>query len=269
MEKKNPQKNIITSVLEKIQKDDIKPKSKLSFLAKDYFVWFFGVFSLLVGSLAFSVLIYMERNNDWGFYKNFNDSLIEFIFVTLSYFWLIAFIVFIVVAYFNLKHTKKGYKHRVGVVIFGSLILTIILGAVFYNLGMGKIIDNSLSKRTSIYSKVINPRVKMWMQPEKGLLTGAIIYVKENKVFVLKDLRGDNWNVRYQEAVIFPGLMIVEGERINLAGDIISQKNFEAKKIIPIGPGRGFHEKMIEFNLEMDHPIFNGSNTLNRLNIIK
>ncbi len=268
MDKHNPTE-VVQSVLNRIKKEDIKPKSRLSFLIKNYSIWFFGVLSLLVGSLAFSVLIYMEKNNDWQFYKRFNDSLVKFIFTTLSYFWLIAFIIFIVIAYYNLKHTKKGYKHTMSLVISGSLTLTMVLGIVFYNLGISKLIDDELAERTSIYPRFINPRVNMWMQPEKGMLTGAVFYIQDPEVFVLKDLRGKDWNVNYNQAVIFPEVQLVEGEKINLLGKQLGQMLFEAERIVPVGPGVRFHEKVIKFHFNSNCPERNASSSFICPNIAK
>lgn len=252
---KKDDQNIITSVLNKIKSEDIKPKPRWSFLAKDYLIWFFGFFSLLVGALAFSALIYLERHGDWVIYKNFDYNIIEFIFATLSYFWVIAFVTFIILAYYNLKHTKKGYKYSMPIIFFGSLILTLVLGVIFHNLGVARFVDDIFAKKAPLYSKVVNPRLSMWMQPEKGFLTGSIIDAEGNQVFVLKDLRGDDWRVDYQEAEVLPVVHISNGEKINLIGRIVQAQEFEAERIMPIGPGRGFHDKMIKFDFEEDCPM--------------
>lgn len=99
------------------------------------------------------------------------------------------------------------------------------------------------------------------MQPERGMLTGAVFYISEPEVFVLKDLAGNDWSVRYEKAVIFPGIKIVEGEKINLLGEVAGQRIFQAERIMPIGPGRKFHEKMIQIHFKAECPMANASSS--------
>jgi hypothetical protein len=54
-----------SSILSEIKEKGIKPKARWTFLLNDYLVWATGFLSLVFGAIAFSVIIYMIRNNDW------------------------------------------------------------------------------------------------------------------------------------------------------------------------------------------------------------
>ena len=81
--------DISRDVLKTIEEKHIKPKPRWTFLLKDYAIWILGAFSLIVGSLAFSVIIYMLKNNDWEVYRHLSGSLPGFVVITMPYFWLI------------------------------------------------------------------------------------------------------------------------------------------------------------------------------------
>jgi hypothetical protein len=184
-------KNISDKILEKIKEDKIRPKAKWEFLLKDYFIWSLFGFCLFLGSLASSVVIYLMRNNDWDLYKYASGSFFEFFFITLPYFWLIIFIIFIVVAFINFKHTKKGYLFSLGKVIFFCLFLSFILGGAVYAAGFGKMIDNALSDKLPYYNCFMEHRREIWNQPGRGILAGRIIDA-EQKHFTLIDVEGEN-----------------------------------------------------------------------------
>ena len=97
---------ITKKVLEKIKKEEIKPEAKWKFLLKDYFVWALFALSIIVGALAVSVIIFGIKISDWGMYDKLAGGPVKFLIMTLSYFWLLIFVAFISVAYYNLKHTK-------------------------------------------------------------------------------------------------------------------------------------------------------------------
>ena len=58
-------KSISKKILQKIRKEQIKPKPKWEFLLKNYVFWGAFILSIIVGGLASSVAIFRLVNNDW------------------------------------------------------------------------------------------------------------------------------------------------------------------------------------------------------------
>ncbi len=232
--------------LKKLKKEKLSPRPKWHFLLKDYVVWGLGVLSLFVGALAFSVIIYLFRYNDWEVYEQISDSLLGFILLTLPYFWILLLIIFIVIINYNLKHTKKGYRYPLLAVVSVSILASTVLGIMFFHIGMGQAIDDVLGKKMPFYEKFINPRMGFWCQPEKGRLAGVVIEKSNDKLYLLLDIKKQEWNVDASE-LKESKTEIKVGRPIKVLGTIISEYNFKALEILEHGPGRGF------FNFKKGH----------------
>lgn len=230
-------------LLGKIKKEKIIPKPKWQFLLKDFVIWGAGIISLIVGGLANSVIIYLLRYNDWGIYSQISDSLLEFVLLTLPYFWMLFFAFFVFVIYYNIKHTKKGYRYPLSIILTASIIISIILGAIFFKAGMGQAIDDVLGEKAPFYEKIINRQMRFWSRPEQGRLSGLIISELSNNEFILIDLNHMEWIVKTEKTIIAPNVKIEAGVPIKLDGKQLSENIFYAKKIILISPGRGLFER--------------------------
>ena len=84
------EENIAKKVLEQIKSKGILPKPRWRFLLKDYLIWLFFGLTIIVGSLASSIIIFMVRSNDWDLYNRLH---LPFFLKTLPYFWIIIFFI--------------------------------------------------------------------------------------------------------------------------------------------------------------------------------
>ncbi|OGF25960.1 hypothetical protein A2303_01370 [Candidatus Falkowbacteria bacterium RIFOXYB2_FULL_47_14] len=232
--------DISRDVLKTIEEKHIKPKPRWTFLLKDYAIWILGAFSLIVGSLAFSVIIYMLKNNDWEVYRHLSGSLPGFVVITMPYFWLIFLAIFTLAVHYNFKHTKTGYRYRLPAVIAASMVLSVVLGGILYGAGVGRAIDDVLSEKApGFYRVIVNPRMDMWARPDQGFLLGLIIDAEGREDFRLLDFDRRLWDISAHDAKIPPFLKIEAGSRIKMIGDKTGENGFRALIIMPVGPGRG------------------------------
>ena len=229
------EKSISDKVLEKIQEKNIAIKPKWRFLLEDYVIWIFSIVCLLIGSVAFSVVLYLTINSDWALYKEIDDSLAEFLLLSLPYLWIILVILFVFAADYNFKHTKNGYKYNLKYIVFFGILLSILLGFFMFCLGAGKAIDNVLSDNVPAYNKFIDKRPKLWAHPEKGILAGDILEVNPDKTLKLRDFFGKEYIVDYNNAVLIPDIPLKPGFKIRAIGE---QKGdlFFAQRIAPLRP---------------------------------
>ncbi len=231
--------NIASKILDSIKKKDIKPKPKWEFLVREYAIWGLGIFSILIGALAFAVIVYLVVNNDWDVYGEVNSNIFAFIFLTLPYFWLVLVAGLVLAVIYNFRHTKYGYRYHWAIVVLGSIFLSVGLGVIFHRVGWGEAIDDTLGRRAPLYGTVINPRLHLWMQPEQGLLAGVVVEVITPEEFFLYDLSREKWLVEAHNTLFHPMIIIEPGREIKMIGEMIGQHEFEAFNIIPVGPGRG------------------------------
>lgn len=225
--------NLSNDVLKTIKDQKIKPTPKWQFLLKDYVIWGAGVVSVLVGAFAFAVVLYMVVNNDWDIYQYATNSLLGYIFSTLPYYWLLFLSIFIVIAYFNIRHTKKGYKYGLNMIIIISIGASIILGTVFYGLGLGQAIDNEFSKRVPIYKKFTQRNPQMWHKPGRGVIAGVVVWIGDEYNFKLKGLKGATWLVDSSSAWQESEQGVAVGDKIIVIGSEIIDNELKAKKILP------------------------------------
>jgi hypothetical protein len=230
-------------LLDKIKTKHLLPTPRWHFLLKNYVVWGIGLLSLIIGGLAFSVIIYMFSYNDWNIYDKLSNSFTEFVILTLPYFWIVFLIFFIVIVNYNIKYTKQGYRYHASVVLAVSVILSMGLGVLFFGLGMGQEIDDILGERMPFYERIINRRIGDWNHPEAGRLTGIIASTSADKKFILYGFDKHEWEVNYTNAKLAPFAEIKVGLPVRLIGLQTKLYFFEAEQILPVGPGRRFLER--------------------------
>lgn len=227
---------------EKIKEAKIAPKPRWHFLLKDYVVLAAGALALLIGAAAVSVMIYLLKNNGWELREETHKTVIEFFLLTLPYFWIIFLGIFVFILYYNLKHTKKGYRYPVWLIALAGVLASVILGGIFFLFGLGQRVDNVLGKKAPLYETVMNRQLSFWFNPEEGRLAGIIISEVDDGNFYLVDPAGGDWQVlgRNSGSDSRSPDFLKAGEPINLIGQIIEDKKFRADIIRPLVPGRGF-----------------------------
>lgn len=223
----------------KEKKNDQKPK--WHFLLKNYVIWGVGILALVIGGLAFSVIIYLLKYNDWSAYRQINGNPLEFVLLTLPYFWVVFMVLFVLIVNYDIKHTKKGYCYPLHSLVIVSIITSIILGGVFFRFGLGQVIDDVLGENAPFYEKIFNRQADFWSQPEEGRLAGMVLSKNGDTEFVILDINQNKWQVQFEQKENMPPFEIEIGHPIRFAGKKIEENIFTAEIIMPaVPPGRRF-----------------------------
>jgi len=246
--------NFDEKLVAKLKEEHIAPKPRWHFLLKDYVLRAAGVVSLLIGAGAVAVMIYLFKYNGWEIQEETNKSLWEFFLLTLPYFWIIFLALFIFILYYNLHHTKRGYRYPIWAIVTSSIIASIILGSVFFFVGLGEKIDNVLGERVPFYHKIINRHVDFWFNPAEGRLTGIISDKNDGRTFSLTGPNGEEWGIIVGSRALPIDLLPIR-EPVDLIGRVLEERKFQAEIIRPSRSGRGF--------LSRPHPRGNGPHYFN------
>lgn len=226
-------KNKLTNnIFEKIESEQLEPKSRASFVVRNGVLWITGVLSVIIGSAAVAVIIYMIDNDDWDLYQEVHGNAVTFLFTALPYFWLVLFMLFIAVAYANIHSTKRGYRFRFRTIVVVVLGVTVVSGSTLYAVGMGEAIDVALSESVPLYSKMLNNRDKRWSHPERGQLGGQIVEIEEQMIIIM-DFNNHEWTVVTTNAVLPPFFELEEKHRVRVIGEQTDDMIFTAKRIAP------------------------------------
>ena len=237
-------------ILEKLKAK--KPKARWHFLLKNYAVWVSGALALLIGAASVSVIIYLASYNDFAIRQDIDKSLGEMLLLTLPYFWFIFLGLFVFIVYYNLKHTKTGYRYSIGLIVAVAVIASIFLGGIFYAAGLGQELDEILGRKAPLYGEMFNPQVDFWSNPEEGRLIGIVASQLDDGRFILIDKNQHEWEVRVEgDDDFIAAPLSLSGKPLRLIGQKKSEDAFEAFKILPMMPGRGFFNK--HFN-DAPHP---------------
>jgi len=232
---------ITDKILDTIKSKHIAPKPRWHFVLRQIMLWFVTVISIIVGSLSFSAILFRVVNNDWEILRFINKSPITHAINTLPYIWIIILLIFIGLAYYNTLHTKGAYKHRAYYLVLISVVISLVLGGIFYAIGFGPCVHDFSNKITYI-KEVMHNRQSFWMAESDGLIAGEVIHMLSGVgMFGVEDLNDKYWIIRPGNEYYPPprDFVIEEGAMIKIFGEKIDEEIFEAKKVFPyeMGPG--------------------------------
>jgi len=233
-------KNISNEVLKKIKDNNIKPKPRWYFITKNYFIWLIFGISIILGSFAFSMVLFIIKQLDWDIYHYIGESFLKTVFVSLPYLWLIFLVLFTGVAYYNFIHTKRGYRFKFISILLISLVISIALGTGIYFNGFSERLENVFLEKIPYYNRLVYSCEEQWMRPGRGLLAGTIIEIglPENS-FILRDLKNNRWKIVADKVTWKGKITPVTGLKIKLIGKVINDNNFAAMEIRPWQQGQG------------------------------
>lgn len=220
-------------VLEKIEKEKIKPFPRILFLLKEYSVWILFAITLLVGGLSTSVLIFVFKNNDWDMIGKAERGFFNQLVFTLPYFWIILLIVLLLVSFYEFKKTKIGYKYNPLVIFVASIIFSVILGSITHALGGGSKIEKDFAEKIPFYENTLMPMQAAWHNPDGGSIAGQIFEVEDEENFTIKDRVQGVWKIICENCPF----VIAPGQKVKVFGEIKEPGVFIANEIRPlVGP---------------------------------
>ena len=220
-------KNISQIALDKIKEKGIKPISRNVFSIKRVLFWVVVATTFIIGSFVFSLVLTTLFNNDWYLYNRFG---LNFVLRTLPYFWLISLTIFTILGEFYYRKTLLGHRRGFVVIIAIYLISTTLFGSIFYIIGIGRSVDESLENNITSYRGIILNRYEIWSHPETGLLSGKVTKIGDNQIEIT-DINNNFWIVNIDEASVFRNLNIKQNDRVKITGEIIDNNKFSADDI--------------------------------------
>jgi hypothetical protein len=165
--------HIRESVLERIEREGIKPHSRFYWLTQEYGLWTIWAISVVMGSLALAVVSFSSLYIGYALYEATHDNFLTFLLDTMPYLWFLAFAALMLSAHFNLRHTKKGYRYPPFLVIGASLGFS-VLGALFLHFfGAGYYLDYYLGRNLDAYQSRAEFESLTWQNPLAGRLIGT------------------------------------------------------------------------------------------------
>ena len=187
--------DLSNKIMERIEADQTVPVPRWHFFILRFFFWLFAILSVVIGSLAFGVIFFLitdyRRQGLFAIPHSMNELL-----SMVPYIWIAILILFVIIAEESIKHTRNGYKYRLRTIVFASVILSIIFGAILNFVGVGRI-THELFERVPIYNSMTYDSRNAWDRPNIGRLAGVVTSIHDNNDFSIIDFSGRVWQVDF------------------------------------------------------------------------
>ena len=166
--------DIASSVLSRITSEGLTPTPRYHFLLRDGIVWALGGFSVIVGAFGVAAIIFTARHSEWQSYQTTHDSLGAFLFDVMPYTWIVTLALFAALSFAFVRHTKRGYRYQVLVLIVSSVGASAALGTAVFAFGAGPFIDQKLGAFIPLHRSLHDKKLAFWNQPDRGLVQGVV-----------------------------------------------------------------------------------------------
>ncbi len=196
-----PRKPLKDALFERIETEKVGPRSKLFFQGRECGVWFLWFLSVLVGSLAVAVTLFVVTHIQYEIYEATHENFFTFLVEALPYLWIIVFGLMVYVAMYNLQHTKNGYRYPVWMIVTSSVALSFVGGLSLQIFGLGYSVDRILGHQMPMYISRDKLEQRLWQVPEEGRLVGrqVLATMSPTSTIVFEDSIGQRWNMDVSE----------------------------------------------------------------------
>ncbi|GEM_PF-658994 len=193
--KQSHTESLVTKTFSRIETEHISPRPKWEFWVTEKAFWGFFCISVLIGAAAIAAVIFTFQNIGWKFYLATENDFSTLLFTSLPYLWVGAITIFTGIAYYNFRHTKRGYRHSLILILFSSITASTLLGILFYAFGFGDFVDEEIGGRIPFHRSIMMEERSRWSQPLRGALGGEVLYLDERGDFTLRAFDGKEWLV--------------------------------------------------------------------------
>ncbi len=225
-------------ILEEIEKRKAVLIPRWHFLVKRFGFWMLAAISVLTGAISMATAMYVFLDHDFIEDHDYINRLfierpiIADVIASIPYLWLAALALFVLIAFFGFRHTRKGYRYSATRVIAASLFASLLLSAALNTLDIGQYIHRYLIENVHVYNKLIYANEQRWTNSERGLLGGKVIKIdKHSHLIVLMDFGKAIWSVDISKAEVRPKTPIAPGKYLKLTGVKTGKRTFQALSI--------------------------------------
>lgn len=150
-------KNII---LNKISQGEIQPTSAWYFITRDYILYILTGLSILLGSLAVSSVLFQivfESGPGTAMRPGPVVTLKAYMY-TIPWLWLVLFVILVLAAWLNYRHTRGAYKQHNIYIVAVVLLVSALGGVMLFKSGMAQIFESHMRSHVPAYGSYIDMR---------------------------------------------------------------------------------------------------------------
>lgn len=228
-------------ILQKLKEEQVRPRARWLFVAKNISLWSIAAFFLLLSSLSVTLILHLQNFLRDDLMRPVPIFVRTFI-STLPIFWLSCLTISVLVAFFIFRQTKKGYRSTALMLVGVALAASSLLGLFLYTIGVGHRLDDLLAARAPYYENVMNPHLPFWSNPAKGRLAGLLVSRPQTDQCLIVDREQKEWTISLPSAQDLSVLQI--GRPARFEGRQVTDTSFEATAVAGMEAGRAFFKRM-------------------------
>jgi len=238
-------KKLADSIINRIETENIKPRSKWYY--RVLYGSFWGLFAIMLGlgALSFAVVLYAINHTDFDIADYVDSDGLAHLMTLMPLAWVLLIGIAIGLGIWGLRHTKRGYRLAILSVIGGNILGSMILGTFVYGAGGGEIIEEIVEDALPQYESVREKYERFWGNPKRtGRLAGLVQSINEaDKTVTVSGPRGKEWIVpleRLQKAGITPEI----GQPIKMKGSLNKERGFHPDRAKSAPRQKRLHQKI-------------------------
>lgn len=219
-------------LLEKIKAEAIQPKPKIYFSLKSIGLWTLLFGSILLGAIAFSIVLYAYQQSGLDIPDLLAQSRTALFLALTPLLWVLFLFLFLALAIWLTRATPRGYKLTWAYIILISVLLSMTVGYICFKAGGAEYIDKTFYFSRLDLPSIENQKRKIWSNTEQGLLSGVIKEAGDS-LMVLEDFRGKVWTLNISNTFIRPRVNYQAGEKIKCLGQLSPDGEYIVTEIRP------------------------------------
>jgi len=219
------------SILTRIQKEQITPIARWHFVLKHIRCWIFFALFVILGAIGVSVIIFAVMESDFDFFSYLHGTELQFWLSMIPIFWIVFFVIFAGLAVWGMRQTGKNYRVPLLRVMGLNLLLSIILGVVFYNIDGAENFEKIFADHMPMYRGISHQKMMHWRHPEEGRIAGEVVSMDENSILILDAFDQTRWRVDCNNAVFMGSDELQKGMKVRILGKPTGKNEFKADVI--------------------------------------
>lgn len=220
------QKHFKDSLFERIESENVCPHSRLFYRGRELLVWCLWLVSVMVGALAVAVSLFVVIHGQYALYEATHANFLIFLVEALPYLWMGTFVIMVYAAIYNVRHTKKGYRHPLWLIMGSSILLSLFGGMLLQLLGLGYEIDEMLGQHMMLYTSQQKFEQRLWQDPDDGRLLGMQVHstLSPTSTIIFEDITGKRWTMNTSELPQLDKEMLATNMTVRLLGKPVDEE---------------------------------------------
>ena len=130
-------------IIEEIHERNVTHRPRWHFLIRSISVWAALIAAIVFGALSISIEESVLEKGIVG-HSVLSFDFVQLLFHGMSLLWILFTIVFIVLAFLNLRLVKEGYRYRAWWIVIGVIVVIATFGLLFRQEGIGDRAESAL-----------------------------------------------------------------------------------------------------------------------------